>query len=86
MCQAAYNVYLNPPIRDGVCDMDGAALIQRADDTEQVFEERVRTYEMLTAPVVEHFRTLGRFVSVNGARPIGEIAADIADGVDRLRQ
>jgi adenylate kinase len=86
VCQTVYNVYLNPPKRDGLCDIDGAALVQRTDDAEQVFEERVRTYEMLTAPVVEHYRTLGRFVGVNGARPIGEIAAEIADAVDRLRQ
>ena len=84
VCQTVYNVYLNPPKRDGLCDIDGAALVQRTDDAEQVFEERVRAYEMLTAPVVEHYRTLGRFVGVNGARPIGEIAAEIADAVDRL--
>jgi adenylate kinase len=85
-CQTVYNVYLNPPKRDGLCDIDDAALVQRTDDAEQVFEERVRTYEMLTAPVVEHYRTLGRFVGVNGARPIGEIATEIAGAVDRLRQ
>lgn len=84
VCQTVYNVYLNPPKRDGLCDIDGAALVQRTDDAEQVFEERVRAYEMLTAPVVEHYRTLGRFVGVNGARPIGEIAAEIAGAVDRL--
>ena len=36
-------------------------LTQRADDTEEVFEERMRAYEALTAPVVEHYRALGRF-------------------------
>ena len=86
VCQTAYNVYLNPPNREGLCDVDGAALVQRADDAEQVFEERVRTYEMLTAPVVEHYRARGRFVSVNGTRPIEKIAADIACAVDRLRR
>jgi adenylate kinase len=82
ICQSTYNVYLNPPTQAELCDMDGATLIQRADDTEHVFEERVRTYEMLTAPVVEHYRALGRFVAVNGELPIGEIAAEIAAAVD----
>ena len=85
VCETVYNVYLNPPKRDKLCDIDGAALVRRTDDAEQVFEERVRTYEMLTAPVVEHYRALGRFVGVNGDRPIGEIAAEIAGAVDRLR-
>ena len=86
MCQTVYNVYFNPPKREGLCDIDGAALVQRTDDSEQVFEERMRTYEMLSAPVVGHYRALGRFVSVNGDRPIGEIAAEIASTVARLRQ
>ena len=81
VCQTVYNVYLNPPKQDGLCDLDCAALVKRADDAEPVFEERVRTYEAMTAPVVEHYRALGRFVGVNGDRPIGEIAAEIAGAV-----
>jgi adenylate kinase len=81
VCQTVYNVYLNPPKQDGLCDQDCAVLARRADDVEQVFEERVRTYEMLTAPVVEHYLALGRFIGVNGDRPIGEIAAEIASAV-----
>jgi len=82
VCQSTYNVYLNPPKRAEFCDLDGAALVQRADDAEQVYVERVRTYEMLTAPVVEHYQALGRFIGVNGDRPICEIAAEIAAAVD----
>ena len=86
VCRTVYNVYLSPPKCDGHCDSDGVALIQRTDDAEQVFEQRVRAYEMLTAPVVEHYRALGRFVSVDGNRPIGEIAAEIAGTIARLRR
>jgi len=85
VCQTIYNVYVNPPKREGFCDIDGAALIQRADDTEEVFKERMRAYEALTAPVVEHYRTLGRFAEVDGDRPIPEIAAEIVSAVERLR-
>lgn len=86
VCQTIYNVYVNPPKRDGICDVEGAALVQRTDDTEEVFKERMRAYEALTAPVVEHYRVQGRFAEVNGDRPIGEIAAGIVAAVERLRQ
>ena len=86
VCQTIYNVYGKPPAKDGFCDLDGAALVQRADDTEKVFEERMRAYEALTAPVVEHYRALGRFAEVDGDRPIEEIAAGIVAAVERLRQ
>ena len=65
-CQRIYNVYLQPPKLDTVCDVDGTPLVQRADDVEDVFHERMRTYAALTAPVVEHYRASSRFVEVDG--------------------
>lgn len=83
--QSIYNIYVNPPKKDGFCDLDGAELIQRDDDTEEVFKERMRAYAALTAPVVEHYRAQGRFAEVDGDRPIAEIAAEIVAAVERLR-
>jgi len=85
VCQSIYNVYGKPPKRDGFCDLDGAALAQRADDTEKIFGERMRAYSALTAPVVEHYRALGRFAEVDGDRLIAEIAAGIVAAVEGLR-
>ena len=86
VCQSIYNVYGKPPKKDGVCDLDGVALVQRADDTEMVFAERMRAYEAMTAPVVEHYRAMGRFAEVDGDQPINTIAAGIVDAVERLRK
>jgi len=86
VCQRIYNIYSNPPQRAGFCDVEGAALVQRADDTEPVFKERMRTYESLTAPVVEHYRAAGRFAEVDGDRPSEAIAAGIVAAVERLRK
>ncbi len=85
VCQTIYNVYSHPPKADEMCDIEGAALVQRADDTEKVFRERMRAYEGLTAPVIEHYRALGRFAEVDGDRPISVIAAGIVAAVERLR-
>jgi len=85
VCQTIYNVYSKPPLQEGVCDLEGAALVQRSDDTERCFEGRMRTYEALTAPVVEHYRALGRFTEVNGDHAVAEVAADIVSAVGRLR-
>ena len=85
VCQTIYNIYMNPPKKDGFCDVEGAALVQRADDTEEVFKERMRAYVALTAPVVDHYRALGRFAEVDGDRPIATIAAGIVTAVEGLR-
>jgi adenylate kinase len=85
VCQTIYNVYMHPSKQDGICDIEGAELVQRADDTEEVFKERMRAYEALTAPVVEHYRAQGRFAEVDGDRPIAVIASGIVAAVERLR-
>jgi adenylate kinase len=86
VCQTIYNVFGNAPKVEGVCDIEGAALVQRADDTEQVFAERMRAYVALTTPVVEHYRDLGRFAEVDGDRPITQVAAGIVSAVEQLRR
>ena len=84
-CQRIYNVYLQPPKVDSVCDVDGTPLVQRADDVEAVFHERMRTYEALTAPVVEHYRARSRFVEVDGEQSADDVLAGIMAAVTRFR-
>jgi adenylate kinase len=85
VCGTIYNVFLKPPKVPGVCDLEGAALVQRSDDTEICFDGRMRTYESLTAPVIEHYRALSRFAEVNGDQPVADVAASIVSAVERLR-
>ncbi len=86
VCQTIYNIYSNPPQRAGFCDIEGAALAQRADDTEKVFAERMRAYQAQTAPVIEHYRELGRFAEVAADGQIPAIAARIVVAVEQLRK
>jgi adenylate kinase len=85
VCKSSYNIYLQPPKVDEKCDLDGTPLARRSDDTEEVFEERMRTYESLTAPVVEHYRALGRFEEVDGEQSVDAVAAAVMAAVLRLR-
>jgi adenylate kinase len=85
VCGTIYNIYLQPPKVDEKCDLDGTPLERRSDDTEEVFQERMRTYETQTAPVVEHYRAQGRFEEVDGDQPVEKVAADVIAAVARLR-
>ena len=85
VCGTIYNDFLKPSKVPGVCDLEGAALVQRSDDTELCFDGRMRTYESLTAPVIEHYRALSRFAEVNGDQPVADVAASIVSAVERLR-
>jgi adenylate kinase len=84
-CGSIYNVYLQPPKEDERCDIDGTPLTRRSDDTEEVFAERLRTYETQTAPVVAHYRALGRLEDMDGDQPVDSVTAGILAAVKRLR-
>ncbi|MGA7887153.1 MAG: adenylate kinase [Acidobacteriaceae bacterium] len=84
-CGTIYNIYLQPPRVDEKCDLDGTPLVRRSDDTEEVFQERMRAYETQTAPVVDHYRARGRFEEVNGDQPVEKVAAEVMAAVARLR-
>ena len=85
VCGTIYNIHFSPPNREGYCDIEGAALVQRRDDTEELFEERMRAFKASTVPVVEHYRAQGRFVNVDGDRPIEDIEVEIVSAIDRLQ-
>jgi adenylate kinase len=84
-CKRIYNMHLKPPIADTVCDFDQTVLEQRADDTAAVFAERMRAYAEQTAPVLEHYRRLGRFAEVDGDSSVDTVTESILDAVERLR-
>jgi adenylate kinase len=85
VCGTIYNIYAKPPKLAGICDVEGAALVQRTDDTEAVFAQRMKSYAALTAPVVDHYHAQGRFVEVDGDQPIEAVSGEIIAAVRRLR-
>ena len=68
-CGTLYNVVSHPPKTEGVCDLDGAKLVIRDDDREEVVRERLEQYEKQTQPVIEFFRqTADRLIEVDGSQ------------------
>lgn len=58
-CGTLYNAISNRPAKEGVCDLDGTALVVRDDDRPEVVRARLDEYEALTRPVIESFRQAG---------------------------
>lgn len=55
-CQRSYHLTENAPLKPGLCDIDGAALIQRSDDRPEVIQKRLEVYHQSTVPVAEYYR------------------------------
>ncbi len=76
-CGKIYNIYLQPPAQEGLCDVDSATLIHRPDDREEVIRERLAAYEAQTRPLVDYYRARGRFHEVDGALSAEAITSDL---------
>jgi adenylate kinase len=59
VCGTLYNAISNRPAKEGVCDLDGATLVVRADDRPDVVRARLEEYEALTRPVIDFFDRAG---------------------------
>ncbi|HKS35952.1 MAG TPA: nucleoside monophosphate kinase, partial [Verrucomicrobiae bacterium] len=68
-CGRVYHVRSAPPKVPGRCDGCGAALIERADDSEAVLRKRFEIYTGQTAPLVEYYRRQGKLVVIDASRP-----------------
>lgn len=73
---AIYNIYLQPPKKEGVCDRCGVELVQRNDDREEVFSQRLKAYETQTLPLVDYYRKQRRLLELNGELPPQEVTAE----------
>lgn len=83
VCGTLYSIKTHPPKQAGICDLDGAALITRDDDKEEVIRERLRQYDLQTRPVLDYFEQSGiPMIQTQGAsRSPEEICQSICDAL-----
>jgi adenylate kinase len=84
-CGAVYHVKNMPPQRDGVCDHDGAALVQRPDDTAEVVKNRLATYYEQTEPVVEYYKARRDVRDVPADGEADAVAATLFEELEALK-
>lgn len=73
-----YHRKYNPPKVDMKDDITGEALIIRKDDTEEVFDQRMREYDATFEPVLNYYQKKGILNEISGdSRTIEEIYAEI---------
>ena len=80
ICRAAghpYHAVFSPPRVEGVCDIDGSELYQRADDKPETVRARMAQQLGALSDVIEHYRRAGILLSVDGLQGIDDVARDI---------
>jgi len=80
-CGRVYNILSDPPAVDGVCNVCGGGVIQRADDTPEAVAKRLDLYEQETAPLVDRYEAQGLVERVDGNRPIADVTESIVAAI-----
>ena len=76
-CGASYHVVNIPPKTEGVCDICGGELVQRADDNIETVTNRIDVYEAQTKPLVDYYEKAGNIAHIDGRSGLDNVFADI---------
>ena len=78
-----YHVKFNPPKVEGVDDVTGEPLVQRADDQEETVKKRLEVYSAQTRPLVDYYgdwakaepTAAPKYRAISGTGSVDEITA-----------
>lgn len=78
-CSQGHTYHLDhrPPLRVGVCDVDGEALEQRPDDSEEVVRNRLMVYRRETEPLIDFYESLGLVAEIKAVGSVDSITQQI---------
>ena len=76
-CGAVYHIRNIPPKKEGVCDVCGGELYQRADDREDTILNRLAVYDKETAPLISRYEKKGLLARVRSDRKADVVAGEI---------
>lgn len=85
-CKTIYNLVLNPPKQEGICDKCGHELIQRKDDNIDTVKSRLDNYFKVTSPLVEYYEKKGNLYSAVVSKTINKLGKDVADDIIKFLQ
>ena len=78
-CGATFHVITIPPKEEGICDICGEPLIQRADDTEETAVNRLKVYEEQTSPLVTYYEEKELLAPIDGEGTPDEVFQNILE-------
>jgi len=87
-CEAnghVFHVEFEPPKDEGVCDIDGSALIVRDDDKPGVIRKRLQTYHEKTEPLVSYYDDRSVLRRIEGEAAPEEVAEQVRRTLATLR-
>lgn len=83
-CGRLFNVYFDPPKKDGVCDDCGSELAQRPDDVPETVRHRLEVYRKQTEPLVKYYEDeVSSLLRIDGSGELDAVRSEIVAVVSR---
>lgn len=79
VCGAIYHVDNYPPKVAGICDNDGATLVQRKDDQKETIMRRLSVYKEETFPLIKYYAHKNLLMDVDGNQPLEVITKHVLE-------
>ena len=76
-----YNLILNPPKQEGICDKCGSKLIQRKDDNIETVKLRFNSYIEQTSPLIQYYEKQGNLYTATVSKEINKLGKDVAEEI-----
>ncbi|MGW9422583.1 adenylate kinase [Streptomyces koyangensis] len=78
-----FHVEYSKPKTEGVCDVCGGELYQRADDKEETVRKRLEVYHNETEPIIDHYKAQGLVVTISALGKVDEVTARAMEALQR---
>ena len=86
-CGAGYHDEFKKPHVPDVCDVCGSGKFsRRADDNRETVSTRLTAYHTQTAPILPHYASTGRLMSVDGMADMDEVTTSLETVLAGLRE
>ncbi|WP_196593810.1 adenylate kinase [Pectinatus sottacetonis] len=76
-CGETYHIRFKVPAKDGICDICGGELYQRADDSEETMKNRLAVYDEQTKPLIKYYKDAGIYKQVDGRQSMDKVYSDV---------
>ncbi|WZE73267.1 adenylate kinase [Macrococcus sp. CCM 2573] len=83
-CGTTYHLVFNPPKVEGICDIDGGKLYQRADDNPETVRNRLDVNIKQTKPLVDFYTEQGVLFNIDGSKDIKDVTAEVEAVLQKL--
>lgn len=77
-CREIYNLDFKKPKIENICDKCGSNLVQRKDDNEEVFKQRLEVYRATSPEIIDYYKSQGVLCSYEITQENGKTSNDVS--------